>query len=227
MAADTDGNDLAFIIPAYNEEGRIEGVVSDVNDAYPEGLVVVVDDGSDDNTAGVARREDCVVLEHIVNLGKGAALRTGSTYAKDRCETLIFFDGDGQHALDTVPSLLESLSSHSLVVACRDFDENMPLLMRIGNRVLTGLTKALFNVSVSDTQSGFRAVKASVLDKVMWETNHYAVETEMLVEAGRNDVSVGTVPTQTIYEDEQKGTDPLHGIKIALNIVYWRLSRWS
>jgi hypothetical protein len=80
---------------------------------------------------------------------------------------------------------------------------------------------------VRDTQSGFRALNTEVLDDVMWSTNHYGVETEMLVEAARHRVSTATFDIPTIYLDETKGTDPLHGIRIVLSMIYWRLTRWS
>lgn len=218
---------MAIIIPAYNEEGRINKVVEELLNKFPDQDVVVVDDGSQDNTYKEASEHPVTVLRHVINLGKGAALRTGAKYAQSiEAEHILFMDGDGQHTLETVPLLLEKLETYDLVVACREFNEDMPTMSRIGNKFFTLFSKALFDIDIVDTQSGFRALKTSVLDSVMWETNHYAVETEMLVEAYRNNVNVGTVETQTIYHDDVKGTDPLHGIKIALNMIYWRLTRW-
>ena len=216
-----------IIIPAYNEEDHIVDIVSSVQEKVPAQRTIVVDDGSTDNTYKFCKDANIKVLRHYVNLGKGAALRTGSKYARSiGAEHIIFMDGDGQHSLQTIPLLLEKLGRYDLVVACRQFNGDMPTMSRVGNKFFTLFSKTLFGIDVVDTQSGFRALNTQILDKIMWKTNHYAVETEMLVEAHRNNIKVGTVETQTIYHDDMKGTDPLHGIKIALNMIYWRLTKW-
>ena len=218
---------MAIVIPAYNEEGHIKTVIESVLEAYPDEHIIVVDDGSTDNTYTEASTLPVTTLRHVINLGKGAALRTGARYAQQQGDDyIIFMDGDGQHSLNTIPDLLQGLETHDLIIACREFNKDMPLMSKVGNTFFTAFSKILFNLDIPDTQSGFRALKTKVLDKVMWKTNHYAVETEMLVEAQLNNVAITTVNTETIYHDDVKGTDPIHGIKIALNMIYWRLTRW-
>lgn len=218
---------MAVVVPVYEEESRIGSVLEPLIDRFPDEEIIVVDDGSSDGTARVVSDFDVVLLQHAINLGKGAALRTGARYARRHgYEHVVFVDGDGQHSLDCIEPALDALNDADLVVGCRSFDD-MPFFSWLGNHFFYWFAWLLFGVTVRDTQSGFRALRLSVLDEVMWETNHYAVETEMLVEAARHRVRVSTIDIPTIYHDEQKGTDPLHGIRIVLSMIYWRLTRWS
>ncbi|HMQ25577.1 MAG TPA: glycosyltransferase family 2 protein, partial [Acidimicrobiales bacterium] len=103
---------LLFIIPAYNEQESLPGVLAELAEAYPEADVVVIDDGSADATASVARAGGAVVLQLPYNLGIGGALRTGFRYAvRKGYERGVQFDADGQHHADEVPALLAGLDA--------------------------------------------------------------------------------------------------------------------
>ena len=142
---------MAIIIPAYNEASRIGGVLDDVLERFDK-EVIVVDDGSSDATAERAMGHDVTVLRHRVNLGKGAALRTGARYAqKHGFDHVVFMDGDGQHTAESVEEAVGLLDDADLVVGCRSFNEDMPWFSWIGNYFFYYTAWLLFGISVRDT----------------------------------------------------------------------------
>ena len=210
------------IIPAYNESDHIAKVISDVKKYVDK--VIVVDDGSKDNTYDKAKSAD-FALKHIINLGKGAAMKTGIEKAMQlHSDTIIIIDGDGQHNPADIPRLLKELKEKNfdIVVGARSFNEKMPIVFRLGNFGLKTIFHLLFHANVIDTQSGFRAIRADVVPKILWESNRYAVETEMLARAGRNHLKLGEIPIDTVYHDTVKGTTVWDGIKIGMYMIKWR-----
>ena len=214
---------LAVVIPARNESDRLGPVLAALPDRLPgfdSIRVVVVDDGSGDATATVARRAGAAVVRHRLNLGKGAALRAG-------CGVLLFMDADGQHQATDIPKLLLPLQTGraDLVLGCRAFSGQMPAAMRLGNWGLSGLFQVLFGRRFRDTQSGMRAMTAAAFRKLRWDASGYAVETEMLVRAARAGLKVAEVEIETVYHDTFKGTTPADGVKILADMVRWRARR--
>lgn len=222
---------LALIIPARNEATRIGAVLSALPARLPgfdQIQVFVVDDGSSDRTAQVARGHGARVLRHRVNLGKGGALRTGCEAAiRAGCDVLVFMDADGQHrAADLAPLVLPIQAGRAdLVVGTRPFSSAMPGTMRLGNWGLSGLFGLLFGQRVRDTQSGMRAVRAAVYPQLRWEASSYAVETEMLVRAARAGLRVQEVEIETVYLDAYKGTTIADGLRIFGSMLRWRARR--
>ncbi len=214
------------IIPALNEFERLQQVVDEVVN-YVD-FVVVVDDGSRLPLCDhLQPNERMNVLRHVINLGKGAALKTGVLWAKrEGFEATVFIDADGQHAPHEIPLVLDPVLGGYADIAfgVRQFHGRMPLMARFGNFVLTMALNILFRVSVHDTQSGFRAMRLSAYDQLAWRSPRYAVETEMIVNAGKHHVPYAEVPISTIYHDRYKGTTALDGIRIMFNMITWRLS---
>ena len=222
---------LAVIIPARNEASRIGAVLAALPDRLPgfdELRVFVVDDGSSDRTAAIARSHGARVLRHRVNLGKGGALRTGCEAAvRSGCEVLVFMDADGQHRAEDLPALLLPIQTGraDLVLGTRRFSSEMPGTMRLGNWGLSGLFGILFGQRVRDTQSGMRAMRAAIYPHLRWEAASYAVETEMLVRAARAGVRVQEVEIKTVYLDAYKGTTIADGLRIFGSMLRWRARR--
>ena len=209
------------LIPCFNEEKHIASVVTHTK-KYVD-TVIVVDDGSNDHTTTAAKNAD-YVLRHIINLGKGADMKTGMQKAIElNAEIVIIIDGDGQHDSKDIPRFLEAIKECDIVVGQREFNNNMPLVFRLGNWGLHYLFSHLFHSTVVDTQSGFRAIRASILPKIQWSSDGYAVETEMLAHAGRNHLRLTEIPIKTVYHDTVKGTTIIDGIKIGVNMLKWRL----
>lgn len=210
------------VIPAYNESSNISDIIKRVK-RYVKN-VVAVDDGSADNTSELAKKEGAKVLRHVVNLGKGAGLKTGCDYAlRKGAEAIIAIDADGQHDPKEIPDMLKSLEDVDIVFTQRKFNKNMPSILRFGNWFIDKTVKSLFNIDLKDTQCGYRAFTGEAYEKIRWKASDYSMESEMIANAGKNRLKYKVVPIQTIYSDKYKGTTVFDGIKIVLNMLKWRL----
>ncbi|MBI1968858.1 glycosyltransferase family 2 protein [Candidatus Woesearchaeota archaeon] len=214
--------DTAIIIPACNEEKTIAEVIAKTKNYCQN--IIVVDDGSTDATSPIAKRTGVAVLRHKVNLGKGAALKTGCEYALQQgAEGMVVLDADGQHDPAEIPKFLEALKENDIVFGYRQVPETMPLVLRFGNAVINRSLRLFYNVHVCDSQCGYRAFTAAAYRQLQWEARDYYVETEMILNAGRKKLKHASIPIQTIYADKYKGTTVLDGIGIVAKILGGKL----
>ncbi|MBT3405548.1 glycosyltransferase family 2 protein [Candidatus Woesearchaeota archaeon] len=215
---------LWVIIPAYNEEKHITKVIRNTKKYCSN--IVVVDDGSRDKTYSSAVKGGAIALKHVVNLGKGAAVKTGADYAvANGAKTLIFMDSDGQHEPKEIPNFVKALKGVDIIYGSRRRSKKMPVVFRFGNYVLNGLMNLIYGMNISDTQSGYRALTSSAYQKVRWSSNDYRMESEMIVNAGKNNLKYKEIFIRTLYSDDYKGTTAVDGVKIALHILWWKISR--
>jgi glycosyltransferase involved in cell wall biosynthesis len=156
--------DISVIIPAYNEESVIAQVVqrvcatlSTVEQTYE---VIVVDDGSGDMTAQAAGRAGARVIQHPYNIGNGAAVKTGIRNA--RGAILVMIDGDGQHAPEKIPCLLEKVGRYDMVVGARNANSDTALHRDLANKIYNWLATYVSGRKIDDLTSGFRAIKADL-----------------------------------------------------------------
>ena len=211
------------IIPAYNEEKRINKVVKKTKKYVNN--VVVVDDGSKDKTKDTAKKSKAIVLRHLVNLGKGAALKTGCDYAvKNKGDILIVVDADAQHDPNEIPKFLEKLKKYDVVLAYRKSNKNMPFILKFGNWFLNKTISFLYGIKIKDGQCGYRAFTAKAYRKLRWNASDYSMESEMIAKIGKYKLSYTEIPIKTIYSDKYKGTTILDGIKIVFNLFLWKLN---
>jgi glycosyltransferase involved in cell wall biosynthesis len=218
------GKKIIAVIPAHNEEKHIEKVVRETKKYVDE--VIVVDDASTDNTSKIAKKEGAVVLRHEINLQKGAALKTGCEAAiMLDADSIITIDGDGQHDPHEIPKLINKLNKYNLVIGSREFNKNMPLTAKLGNLFLSKLSRILFKNKIKDSQTGYRAFNVSIYPKILWESSGYGIETEMIKNINKHNLSHIEVDVTTIYNDDYKGTTPMDGIKIALNMIQWKVKQ--
>jgi glycosyltransferase involved in cell wall biosynthesis len=152
---------VTVIVPALNEAGAIGQVVHDLGARYPEYEILVVDDGSTDNTGRLAATAGARVIRHEWNKGYGASLRTGCRQA--RGEVVVCFDGDGQHDPDDVGRLVREIGGYDMVVGTRSRDSHEPLVRRPGKFILNVFANFLAGVKIPDVNSGFRAFKRDVI----------------------------------------------------------------
>jgi glycosyltransferase involved in cell wall biosynthesis len=212
------------IIPAYNESKHVSSVIKGVK-RYAKNIIVV-DDGSNDKTYDMASGAGAKALRHIVNLGKGAALKTGCDYAvKKGAKNIIAIDADGQHNPKDILNFLKALKNSDIVFGQRRFSRKMPFIFRFGNWFIDNTAKVLFSIDLKDTQCGYRAFTAGAYKKIRWKAADYSMESEMIANSGKKHLKYGVVPIATIYSDKYKGTTVFDGIKIVLNMVRWRLFR--
>jgi glycosyltransferase involved in cell wall biosynthesis len=213
---------ICVIIPTYNEEKNIVDVIEKVKNYVQK--IIVVDDGSNDNTTKKAKETGAIVLKHIVNMGKGSAAKTGCDYAYlHKYEKIILLDGDGQHNPKEIPEFIEQLKHADVVFGYRKFNKNMPWVFRFGNQSINWVTKILYGINIKDTQGGYRAFNTKVYKKIRWKASDYSMESEMIANVGKHKLKYSQVPIQTIYGDKYKGTTIVDGLKIVFNMFTWRL----
>ncbi len=200
------------LIPAYNEEKRVGAVVREVRDYCPD--VIVVDDGSPDGTDRAAAEAGAIVLEHVHNQGKGAALQTGFDYAREHGYDLaITLDADGQHAPSDIPAFLQAYErTHSPVLVGNRMGDvaAMPRLRRFVNRFMSDLLSRVMGQHVPDTQCGFRLYHRSAFPAGRCDAHsqRYAAESEILLRLSLQGRKIGAVTIQTIYGDEKSKVNP-------------------
>jgi glycosyltransferase involved in cell wall biosynthesis len=212
----------SVVIPAYNEEKELGAVI---NETITLGYVpIVVNDGSGDNTGVIAQQAGAIVLEHIINMGKGAAARTGCDWAAMKgANIIVLMDADGQHKPKDIKRMLKEIQYADVVFGYRSLNKDMPLVMRVGNWFINTTSKVINGIDVRDTQSGFRAMKADTYKRIRWTSNDYGMESEMIGAIAKKKISYKQIPISTIYKDSFKGTTVIDGIRIVLRLIKWRL----
>jgi glycosyltransferase involved in cell wall biosynthesis len=198
-------------MPSYNEAGTIGSIVRSLRGS---GFTVyVVDDGSRDDTASIARGEGAVVVSHQKNMGKGASLIEGFRHiAKGNFKAVIIMDGDGQHRVEDVKNFTDKLNQKGadIIIGNRMSDTSrMPYIRIQTNRFMSWLISGMTGQHVPDTQCGFRMVKTDVLRKVKLESRHYDIESELIIKAARQGFRIESVPVKTVYQDEVSRIHPV------------------
>jgi len=224
---------VCFIIPAWNEAGAISGVVKDLkNRAHSEDFdleIVVVDDGSKDDTARRAASAGAKVIRHILNTGAGGATATGLSYAQqngfDLAATL---DADGQHNTEDVITGIKLMlkSGGDLIIGSRLINsDGMSKIKILGNKGLSIVTQLLFRVSVTDSQSGLRIYSRKALDELRWKTSGYEFCSEMIWRAKQLHLEIKEYPIQAIYTDYSlaKGQNNWNAVNILKSLIRRRI----
>ena len=207
---------VPIIIPAYEPDEKMVALVENLKSAgFTE--IVVVDDGSQGEGYQELFRKvqsmGCVVLHHAVNQGKGRALKTAFNYClyfypdAAGCVTI---DSDGQHTVKDMTACMEKLmaSQNSLVLGVRDFNqEGIPARSVFGNKTTSRVMKLLTGLSISDTQTGLRAIPASFMKELLFEKGErFEFETNMLLATKDSGREIVEVPIETIYLEENKSS---------------------
>lgn len=185
-----------ILIPAYNAGKTILAVV---RESLEHGLpVVVVDDGSADETAALLSGLPVTLLRHERNLGKGAALKTGFTWAvSSGFDGVVTMDADGQHEVSAVPALIAAArnAGWDILIASRHTQfEEMAGLRKFWNRVGVWCIWKRTGFEITDSQSGFRYYSRTALERVSLKANGYALEMEILLKAWKSGCTVGSLP---------------------------------
>jgi glycosyltransferase involved in cell wall biosynthesis len=213
------------IIPAFNEAGTIARVVEGVRGAVQH--VLVVDDGSTDGTAAIARSAGAEVIEHGSNRGKGHAIRSAlaALAARDYTHALLL-DGDMQHLPDEAPRLLAAAaeSGADVVLGERRFDrEAMPASRYQANRLGSRVLSWFVGIRFQDTQCGYRVLRLSALAGISLRARGYDIETEMLVKLARRGARMTTVPVTAVYAGQRSKLRPVRDTtRTCFLAVYYR-----
>jgi glycosyltransferase involved in cell wall biosynthesis len=185
--------DISVIIPAYNESGAIGDVIKKIKTLYPDSEVIVINDGSTDDTVYVAKGAGAIVYSHPYNIGNGAAVKSGIRIASG--EIFVFMDGDGQHDPEDIGKMLEYVPEYDMVVGARSKGNQVSLFRGLGNRILNYLASYVAKFRVQDLTSGFRAVKAEIAHNLLYLLpNTYSYPTTITLGVLRSGRSLKYIP---------------------------------
>jgi len=216
---------LIALVPAFNEAGHVADVVARARPHVSE--VLVVDDGSTDDTAARAQAAGATVTRHPANRGKGAAIVTAlQFFQKSDAEYAVLLDADGQHDPGEIPRLLEAAKTTgaAIVVGNRmDDTRGMPLVRLWTNQFTSWVTGKLARQTIPDSQCGFRLLRRAVLADLALAGGRFETETEMLIQAGRAGHKIASAHVRTIYSGESSHINPLRDTVRFFKLVrkYW------
>ncbi len=204
-------SDCLVLIPAFNEETRILPLLQAVKTSgYP---VLVVDDGSTDNTVSEIKKLNVPLILSPFNEGKGASLRKGfERFLKENYSAVILMDADGQHDPAELGLFLQALNREHLdfVIGNRLIDsKNMPFVRRMTNHFMSWILSWVSKQKIADSQCGYRAIRKDALKKLSLSTAHFEIESEMLIQASRQGMKIGSVPIRCIYEGGKSSIHPI------------------
>ena len=201
-------------LPAYNEERAVAGVVLQAKQ-YAD-MVIVVNDGSVDNTARLARLAGAEVVEHEVNKGYGAAIQTILSEAGRRdADILVIIDADAQHDPNEIPRLIDAIKAGSdVVIGSRESQKDViPGYRRLGQSVLAKFTNIAARQNLSDTESGFRGYSKKAIAEMELSQQGMAISAEIISEASKKGLKISEVPITVSYDDVTSSQNPvLHGL---------------
>lgn len=207
---ETFGVQIWAIIPAYNEASTISGVVEKLRQVSSCDHIVIVDDGSTDDTYVAARHLPVHLLRHAVNLGQGAALATGIQYAlMNGADIIVSFDADGQMSPEDIPLLTREIAENraDVVLGSRFLGkrpQGMPPVKKLTLRLATCFTRFTTGLKLTDTHNGFRAFSARAARVIRITQNRMAHASEILSEISRNELRYKEVPVTILYTEYSK-----------------------
>ncbi len=225
--SEEDKQSTYVILPAYNEESRIQPVIEEI--AKKGYKMVIVNDGSSDNTLQVIKEsqrkypKNIFIYSHIINRGVGVAMQTGfEAVLKYNPKYIVNMDSDGQHSVDDLDNVLEPLVTGraEAVIGVRPL-KDMPLTRNFANAIMNLLTRIFYRVNVSDSQTGFRALTIDALNKINISARGYIISSEFIREVNDNKIPFEEVPIKTIYtpETQAKGTNVTVALKILFQMI--------
>ena len=208
-------------MPAYNEANYIGSLVLQVRQYVDD--VIIVDDGSTDDTAKIADLAGAYVVQHEKNRGYGGAIRSLLAEAKNQdADILVILDADTQHKPEEIPSLIKGITEGSdIVIGSRDTQrEKIATYRRFGQKVLSKMTNISSRQKLTDTESGFRAYSRKALNTLELKEEGMAVSSEIVSEAANKGLQITEVPISVIYTRDGSTLNPIsHGLGVLNRII--------
>ena len=222
---------VVIIIPAYNEEKNIKSIINACQ-LLGYSHIVVVDDGSTDNTAAIAREAGAVVVSHIINRGAGAATQTGLQAARLlNADVAVTIDADEQHKPQDIKSLINVLVAEKsdVVIGSRfmNHENRVPLVRRLFNRIANIVTYFLSGIMLTDSQSGLKAFSRKALETINISSSGFEFSSEIIREADYYKLSITEVPVSVIYTPYSlsKGQNLSTGLATVFRLIIRTLMR--
>jgi len=227
---DTTKKSLTICIPAYNEEKTIAKIIIDAK-KYSNNIIVI-DDGSSDYTPKIVKELGITLIQHVQNLGKGAALKTGFSEAiKSSPDVVVTLDADGQHDPSSIPSLIEPIltGKSDVVIGSRTKKTKMPKYRKVGLNTINYLNKKAINLNLNDIQSGLRAYSIKAITAIAKESfQDYSAEFEQLESLVDKGFRITEVPVEIKYyglDKTSKKNFITHGGELILASLFMIISR--
>ena len=219
-----DNDNVWIVIPVFNEEKMIASVVEEARRVFPN--IVCVDDGSSDHTADEIARSGAHLVRHPINMGQGAALQTGITYALARAggEHFVTFDADGQHRVEDVQRMLElaRTTAVDVVLGSRFLEsaETVPLVKRIVLRTVATLSPTARRLKLTDSHNGLRLFNRPSAEDLRITQNRMAHASEIVGWLARSRWKVAEAPVTVVYTDysRAKGQSLINGVNILFDV---------
>lgn len=212
-------------MPLYNEATVVGSVIESLKPHFAH--IVCVDDGSSDGSADVARAAGATIVEHPINLGQGAALQTGFTFAlmHPSCEFIVTFDADGQHRIEDAVAMLSLARTDDLAIVfgSRFLDDrtNPGILKRIVLKTAVWVTNLTTSLKLTDAHNGLRVVRRDAAEQIELKQDRMAHATEIVLELGHTKLPWREHPVELLYTDYSKGKGQsiLNSVNILVDLI--------
>jgi glycosyltransferase involved in cell wall biosynthesis len=221
---------IFIVVPAYNEARAIGTVVTNLMSAGWRN-VLVIDDGSSDETRAAARAAGALVLTHVINRGQGAALQTGISYALQRgAEVIVTFDSDGQHRVEDLEGLIAPILDQTADVALGSrflgSTEKIPWSRKLLLRAAVWFTRFTSGLRVTDAHNGLRAFSRNAAARIHIDLDRMAHASELIDQVARGRMRFVEVPVHIRYSDysRRKGQSSLGAFRVLFDYIW---SRWT
>ena len=218
MSTESKSRSLSIVIPAKNESAAIGAVVERAREAFPDAEIIVVDDGSDDDTGALAEQAGATVRRHPVSMGNGAAIKTGARSAAG--ELLAFMDADGQHTADDLERLIARIDDgFDMVVGARSAGGHANVGRLFANGLYNQVATAMSGQRIDDLTSGFRVVKAELFRRFLYLLpNGFSYPTTITMAFLRSGFPIDFVPI-VVEKREGKSRDGIRFLVIIFKIA--------
>ena len=205
--------EISIVIPAKNEGDSLDQLLKDIKNTVPDAEIIVVNDGSTDNTGKICKKNNVIVLNHIHSLGNGASIKHGARHATK--DVILFMDADGQHRPEDIPKLIKKLKSgYDMVVGARISSTQASLTRKLGNFLYNKLASFMTGQKIEDLTSGFRIVKRKKFLQFLYLLpNGFSYPTTSTMAFFRSGYSVGYV---TIKAEQRTGKSHINILKDGL-----------
>lgn len=221
---------VGIIIPCYNEEKQISILLENLieNNGYENTDILVVDDGSVDNTIAMAEKFAVNILALKVNKGKGMAIYSGINFFKahDHIDGIIIIDGDNQHDPIFIKDFIKKYdeTQDSLIIGARNFkSKSMPFPRKMSNTITSYLVSRVAKQKIEDSQSGYRFLDKKAMIAFCPKNLGFQGESEMIVQIARSGLRISSIPIKTIYHDD--ANSHIHPIKDTFKFIKWYLGK--
>ncbi|MFH1857191.1 MAG: glycosyltransferase family 2 protein [Candidatus Omnitrophota bacterium] len=213
---------FCILIPVFNGGTTLEPLIKEIKTFA--GDIIIVNDGSTDESALIAQAANVTIISHSQNRGKGAALKTGFEYILKNTafEYVVIIDADGQHSPRSIPHFIEKLqeTNADIIIGNRMEDVSaMPFIRRLTNRTMSFLISKIAGQNIPDSQCGYRLLSRRVLEEIDLETSNYDTESELLFKAAEKKIRIDSVKVPTIYQKEESKINPLKDTVRFVNLL--------